>query len=307
MDGFTATPGVVPDRWGGSGDWNRAGLIRTLGRSGLFDVSPRLDPRTRSYDVFHYACNLGPWFPGPNSVLTVHDLMHRRSDRTRTKLMGRFLEQSLKTAGRVVAVSSQTGEELESAFPEVGKKLSVIPHGVRRLPQPEGPWGHLLAFGGAADPRKRTDLMVQIYRHYRETVPEPLPLVVLARAGLTPAQRTDLAAMDARIVDSATADQVDRLLSQAAALLYTTREEGFGLPILEAGEYGTPVVVDASASVTAEVLGRHCVQVSDPSLDGWVEGLRTAIGLGRVAEPLSLPDWGSVADSYRELYRQVSR
>lgn len=306
MTGFAATGGPTPDLWGGSGGWNKMGLARTLLRSGPFDLSPRLDPRSRKYDVVHFACNLGSWVPGPNSVLTVHDLMHRRSTRSRSKMLGRLLERCLVHAGRVVAVSSRTRGEVALAFPGIAHKLSVIPHGLRELAAPKGPWEHILAFGGAADPRKRTDLMVALYCRYQQTTPNALPLVVLARAGLTQSQRSDLGDAGARIVDSASSAEVEKLMGHAAAMLYTTREEGFGLPILEAAEFGTPVVIDASANVSEELLGRHCVRVTDTSLDGWVEGLRTAIGLGRVDNALSLPYWPSVAASYQELYRQVA-
>jgi hypothetical protein len=239
MSGFSGATGTRPVLWRASAGWGGTGMVGTLCRSGLFDLSPEIDPRSRGSDVVHFAGNNGSLFPG-------------------------------------------------------------------RMPAAAGPWEHVLAFGGASDPRKRTDLMVGAYREYAQTTREPLPLVVLARAGLTPGQRTDLDDAGAVIIDDASSTQVDNLLATAAALVYPTTEEGFGLPILEAAEFGTPVVMDASARVAPEVMGDHCVRVVEPGLAAWADGLREAIGRGRVEGALDLPDWVSVAAAYQEIYEQVA-
>jgi glycosyltransferase involved in cell wall biosynthesis len=148
--------------------------------------------------------------------------------------------------------------------------------------------------------------MIAVYREYRAAADDALPLVVLARAGLTLEQRAALDGLDARIVASASGPEVDNLMRGAAAVLYTTTEEGFGLPVLEAGEAGTPVVIDAAAELATEVLGRHCVRVSDTSLRGWATALRRAVAQGPVEAALDLPDWTAVADAYRTIYEDVS-
>jgi glycosyltransferase involved in cell wall biosynthesis len=306
MSGFSGATGTRPVLWRASAGWGGTGMVGTLCRSGLFDLSPEIDPRSRGYDVVHFAGNNGSLFPGRNSVLTVQDLMHRRSKRIRPRMMGALLEKSLLRAGAVVATSSRTLQEVEVAFPQLAGRVRLIPFGLRRMPAAAGPWEHVLAFGGASDPRKRTDLMVGAYREYAQTTREPLPLVVLARAGLTPGQRTDLDDAGAVIIDDASSTQVDNLLATAAALVYPTTEEGFGLPILEAAEFGTPVVMDASARVAPEVMGDHCVRVVEPGLAAWADGLREAIGRGRVEGALNLPDWVSVAAAYQEIYEQVA-
>ena len=303
---FASDPSVAPVLWKGKGDWGPAGLLSTVAHSGPFDVSPRLDPRTRHFDVIHLASNLGSLFPGRASVVTVHDLFHLRG-RRRDLVMGRVLEICLGRASRIVAISGRTRASVEEALPQLVGRVEVIPHGMRRLPAPTGPRRHVLAFGGAADPRKRTDLMVAAYRSYRSSSPDALPLVVLARAGLTPEQRQALAALDARVVPTATAAEVDALMASAAALLYTTTTEGFGLPILEAAELGTPVVIDASAQVADEVVGAHCFQVGSAEPDDWGRRLADAVDHGPVADALDLPDWSSVAGRYAALYREVAR
>lgn len=299
---------VAIELWKAAGEWGPRAKAATLTRSGLFDVSPRFDPRARGFDVVHFASNLASLAPGKSSVVTVYDLLYRRRERAgvRDRVTGAMLERSLTHAGRVVAISDRTRREVEHAIPSMSGRIEVIPPGMRRLRPPPVPRRHILAFGGASDPRKRTDLMVAVYRRYRASTPEPLPLVVLARAGLTSSQQRALAPAGARIVPSATRTEVDALVAGAAALLYPTTEEGLGLPILEAAEAGTPVVIDAAADVATEILGSHCFRVAHGSLDAWVSELRKAVVAAPVAGALDLPDWASVADRYRSLYAEVS-
>lgn len=291
--------------WRGEGGWDRRGRLSTIARSGLFDISPRLDPRLPHVDVVHFACNVGSLVPGTRSVVTVHDLMYRRHRRPRDRVTGVLLGQCLRRAGRVVAVSDRTRADVESAFPHLLARVEVIPHGMRKLPAPAGPREHILAFGGGADPRKRVPLMIEAYREYRTTSPDPLPLVVLSRAGLLADQSGQLRGLGARLVPSATATEVDALMAGAAALLYPTGEEGFGLPILEAAEAATPVVMDARARVAEEVVGPHCVQVEGEGAKDWAEALRRAVSQGPVTASLGLPEWETVAARYVDLYRQV--
>lgn len=304
--GFAAHPEVSLSRWQGSGEWGARGQLSTLARSGPFDISPRLDPRSRNFDALHYVSNVGSIFPGGHSVLTVHDMLYRRNLRPRDRLYGFLLEQSLPRAGRVVSVSSQTASNIERAFPSLAGRVTVIPHGMRRRELPRSDRIHVLAFGGGADPRKRTDLMVAVYREYREIVGDPLPLVVLARAGLTDDQARQLRELGADIIDVATAEQTEHLMATAAALLYPTSSEGFGLPVLEAAEVGTPVVLDAAADIATEVRGRHCVPVGDQGPRAWATALQHAIASGPVPDALDLPDWSAVSGLYLELYREVA-
>lgn len=306
VDGFREHPSVAVSLWRGGGGWDGRGKVATLARSGLFDVSPRLDPRVRGFDAVHFLSNFGSLRPGSNSVLTVHDLLYRRQHRRRDRLLGFLLEQSLPRAGRVVAVSGRTRSELEHAFPHLADKVHVIPHGMRRVPPPDKERTYVLTFGGASDPRKRTDFMVAAYREYQETTDDPLPLTVLARAGLTDRQAHELHGLGARLVSDATGPEVDALFAGAAAVLFPTAVEGFGLPILEAAEVGTPVVMDADADVAAEVVGPHCYRVARLDLRDWADAVRKAVAGGPVFNALALPDWSAVAGQYAELYRAVS-
>jgi glycosyltransferase involved in cell wall biosynthesis len=306
LDGFLAHPSASIAVWRAPGSWGVRGIAATAARSGLFDVSPRLDPRVKPFDAVHFISNIGSLLPGQNSVFTVHDLMHRRTQRSRDRLFSFLLKNSLPRAGRVVAVSGRTATEIEDIFPALKGRVEVIPHGMRRLPLAHQQREHLLAFGGGTDPRKRTDLMIAAYDRYRQTTRDPLPLIILARAGVTTTQTRELQRLGGEVVEAGTSEDVDRFMASAAALIYTTTTEGFGLPILEAAEMSTPVVMDANADVAAEVIGPHCMQVEGPHPTAWASAIRRAVEDGPVDVARFLPDWTVVAAQYLELYREVA-
>jgi len=299
--GLAAHPDISVRHWGGDGS---TAQFDFLAHGGLFDVTPRLDPRVRA-DVVHFASNLCAAFPGRHAVVTVHDLLYRQRGRAQDRLLGALLVHGVRRAERVVAISERTKVELEERLGLRGEVL-VIPHGQRRLARREGLRSHLLAFGGGADPRKRVDLTLSAYAEYRRRCCAPLPLVVLGRAGLTPRQRQRLTDVGGLCRAEASTAEVDDLFASAAALVYPSRAEGFGLPIVEAAEHATPVVLDAQADLASEVRGRHCFEAHGTDPADWADQIDAAVAAGPVPDALDLPTWDEVADQYVDLYRDLA-
>ena len=177
---------------------------------------------------------------------------------------------------------------------------------MRRLQLPPQPRSHVLAFGGGSDPRKRMDLMLAVYREYMRSAPHTLPLMVLTRAGLLKRHADALSSVNGTTVAASTEDDVTRLLASAGALLYTSKAEGFGLPIVEAAEVGTPVVMDGTADIATEAIGSHCFLVRDPNPSAWAATLHRAVEAAPIHHALALPDWSDVADRYAQLYHGLA-
>ena len=71
-------------------------------------------------------------------------------------------------------------------------------------------------------------------------------------------------------------DKKRELLSESAALALVSKEEGFGFPILEAFDFGLPVVA-SDIPVLREIGADACVYVNSDSLEDIARGLETAV------------------------------
>ncbi|HEY7613925.1 MAG TPA: glycosyltransferase family 1 protein [Gemmatimonadales bacterium] len=136
------------------------------------------------------------------------------------------------------------------------------------------------ASGGALTPRKNVALAVEAYGRMRKRAAAagitPPPLVILGigiAERLTPeliAEHTDPAAV--HTPGFVEFDDMPALYSMARALVFPSRYESFGIPIVEAMACGCPVIT-ATTSACPEVAGDAALLV-DPDD---VEGLATAM------------------------------
>ncbi|NBO56227.1 MAG: glycosyltransferase, partial [Actinobacteria bacterium] len=101
------------------------------------------------------------------------------------------------------------------------------------------------------------------------------------------------------------------IYASAEVLCYPSLMEGFGLPILEAMSYGTPVVTSKGSS-TQEVAGNAAVLVDPLDVAGIADGVLQAIrhrselsrlGLARANEMT----WQATATKTAEVYERVVR
>ena len=290
--------------------WTGRGRAETVLKTGALDLSPRLDPRVRHYGVTHYYGNTAPQFPDHTTVVTVHDLMClRRPDRSSRLFQSLLLPglRRIRGAGQVVAISTQTADDIVAAVPNLGGKVTVIPHGRRAYRYSDRDRTHVMMFGGESDPRKRVQLGIEAYRAYADLVGSAaLPLIVAGRAGVSGATVAGSIGSSGCVEfrrnpsDSEVAD----LLAGAACVIYPSAEEGFGLPIVEAGEVGTPVVYERDARIPCEALGSHALAVPGTGSAEWARAVRAAVDMGPVPDALDrLPTWEQTARAYLDLYR----
>ena len=76
------------------------------------------------------------------------------------------------------------------------------------------------------------------------------------------------------------------LISAASALVFPSRYEGFGAPLVEAMVFGTPVVCGGAEAVI-EVAGEAAVIVTEPTAEAWADAVQQAL-----AQPQRLVELG---------------
>ena len=248
--------------------------------------------RRARIDLLHAPAYTAPVGIRTPVVVTIHDVSYERHPEwypyRRDRLRRAFYRASARSAARVVTDSAFSAAEIHAAYGIPLSRIAVVPLGVvpRFAIEPvtaDVPGPFVLHVG---------DL------HVRRNLPVVLDAVVALRrrggpaAGLTlvlaGVDRGLVADLEARaaaggasgalVVLGVVSDaRLDALYREAAALVYPSLYEGFGLPVLEAMARGTPVVATRASSVP-EVLGDAGVLLEPDDAAGWVASLDAIIG-----------------------------
>lgn len=169
----------------------------------------------------------------------------------------------------------------------------------RRLRLPR----HYVLFVGTAQPRKGLDILLKA--HAAADAP---PLVLAGAAGWGPEPACD---DPSRVLRTGYLAEVDlrRVVAGAAALVLPSRDEGFGLPILEALACGIPVIA-TDVPALLEVAGGHAQHVPVGDVDALAAALSTVDSAARDPETsaarrahASEYTWRSCAESTMDAYR----
>ncbi len=75
-------------------------------------------------------------------------------------------------------------------------------------------------------------------------------------------------------IENPTDTDLEQLYGNAAGLLFPSKGEGFGLPIIEAAHYGTPVLC-SDIPVFHEIAGDHAFYLDISSSDALAAGIAT--------------------------------
>ena len=248
----------------------------------LFSL-PRALRRLRP-SLGHFIYVVPPAYRGP-AVVTVQDLsfewdpgLMSRRDRF---MFGTFVPRSARRADRVLAISERTKRDLIEHYGIPERKIVVTPLGVDPTFRPNGATPdrpQYALFVGGIQPRKDPLTAIEALA----LVDGDLRLVLVGdekrggdevraavrRLGLEP--RVEFAGYVEH-------DGLAALYRGAACLVFPSRYEGFGLPVLEAMASGTPVVATTAGAVP-EVAGDAAVLVEPGDPEALAVGIRHALG-----------------------------
>jgi glycosyltransferase involved in cell wall biosynthesis len=282
---------------------------RITGR--FYDYPRWLKSRVNDFDVFHIVdhsyAHLIQSLPAERTVVTCNDVdailpvmpgQNTQFDLSRG--LARRILDGLGRAGRVACISEATKQRLLAFGRVIPERVTVAYLGVHPscspLPDPRwdaeierrlGPTRVELLHVGSTIPRKRIEMLLQIFRGIRDQRPG----VRLLRVGdpLTPEQ--DALARQLGVADAIVQlpflerPELASVYRRAALVLMPSDREGFGLPVVEAMACGTPVLASAIASLI-EVGGPSVAHCDPADLACWISSA-TGLLAEREAEPVA--------------------
>jgi glycosyltransferase involved in cell wall biosynthesis len=243
-------------------------------------------------DVLHAPAYTAPfWSPAP-VVLAIHDISYERNPKwypyRRDPLRRAFYRWSARAADHIVTCSSFSASEIAEMYGLPPGRITVVPLGVSSdfaaadglpcaLPA-EVTTPFLLHVGDIHERRNlavAVNAVLEARRHFGA-----LPALSLVLAG------TDRGAADALSAIAAGGGAPDAVIRLgrveepllhalyrcATALIYPSRYEGFGFPVVEAMACGTPVIASRAASIP-ELTGDAAILVDPDDDKSWTDAV----------------------------------
>jgi len=210
------------------------------------------------------------------SVVTVHDLGYRHFPGAHPPLQRLYLDWSTRFSARaathVIADSQATRRDLARFYGVPAEKVTVVyPGRDERLGRTDpaaararyGLSENYLLHVGTLQPRKNLARLMEAAASLRADWPR-LQLVIAGQPGWQSAPilaQARACASFVKLLDYVPEDDLAGLYSGAAAFVFPSLYEGFGLPVLEAMACGTPVVCSNTSSLP-EVAGQAALLVN---------------------------------------------
>jgi len=237
-----------------------------------------------------------PLVAGMRTVVTIHDLipllLPEYTPSAPFKAYFRLVSAATRHADAVVTDSRHSAADIARCLDVPIKKIHVVPLGVdARYLQPRGadelsllrgrlglPERFILYLGGV-DPRKNVSVLLRALKRLRDSGQHIAPLAMVApRGGRFADPRDEAGALgltegrDALFLDWIAEEDKPALYAAAAAFVYPSRYEGFGLPPLEAMASGTPALC-SNASSLPEVTGDAALLLDPEDDAAWADAL----------------------------------
>lgn len=238
-------------------------------------------------DVFFVPAHVLPFqsrrYRGTKLITTIHDVAFARFPETYSRKERRYqdwaVRTALDTAAYILVPSEWTRQELIALYGAEPEQILVTPlaHDPQRYHlryTHEQQQEVLNRYGiqrpffltvGRLEHKKNTANIIRAFKDLRKQSQVPLQLVLVGEPAYGFDQIAPLLADDGvRHLGWVNDEDLPVLLSASAALIFPTRYEGFGIPVLEAFASGVPVIT-SNYGATREVAGSAAILVDPDS------------------------------------------
>jgi glycosyltransferase involved in cell wall biosynthesis len=254
--------------------WRSKGIVKDLQRDGI--------------ELYHGLSHELPWSitqSGIKSIVTIHDLIFMRYP----KQFGWFnygvylakVKHACKVADKIIAISQKTKDDLIELLNIDPYKIEVVYQGCdvafKALKNDEQKLSVKTKYNlpdkfllnvGTIEERKNLLLIVQALKN----TPQDIPLVVVGKPKKYAEKVNDYIAannLTKRVIflKDIPFDELPVIYQLASIFIYPSRYEGFGIPVLEALNSGTPVIA-ATGSCLEEAGGPDSRYINPDDADG---------------------------------------
>lgn len=208
-------------------------------------------------DVLFVPSHVLPKRYSGKTVLTIHGLEYEQYSLGYSFFQKKYLEWTTsygaKNATRILTPSTETKNLLGQYYGVDQDKIMVIPHGGNALEiekssaiSCEGDSGDYFLFIGSLEPRKNLEVLLKAFVLYKKSGGQK-ELVIVGRSSqffdalldlLMPGSEQKGVDVKGYVSD----EEYVCVLKNASALILPSFAEGFGMPVLDAAQYGVPVI-----------------------------------------------------------------
>jgi len=254
-------------------------------------------------DLLHSLAFVSPWRPPCPAVVTVYDLSFKltpdRFPPAQRLYLSAFTARSCHRARRVIAISESTRSDLVRLFGVPRSKVDVAYPGVSAAfrPLPAEPVAafraehklpeRFILYLGTLEPRKNVDSLLRAFAEVRRadagTGGSGLHLVLAGARGwwyeelfrlIQSLDLTEVVHLPGYVPEA----ELPLWYNAAAAFVYPSSYEGFGLPVAEALACGRPVVTTTVSSLP-EAGGEAALLVPPGDVEALAAGIQRALRL----------------------------
>jgi glycosyltransferase involved in cell wall biosynthesis len=279
----------------------RTNTAQTMDRiiNRVWDYGRWLEPRMADFDLFHIVdhsyAHLVTSLPPGCCLVTCHDvdafagvLPGTKAESTMGRVLAGRLLDGLLAARKIVCGSLATRDALIASGVVPESRIAVVPYGIHpscqptpdrradaeasRLLGPADPGCPELLHVGSTIPRKRIDVLLEVFARVRQR--HPSARLIRVGGDFTRAQKRQLSRLGleshVRVLPFLERHVLASLYRRAALVLQPSEREGFGLPVAEAKACGS-MVVASDLPPLREVGGEGTAYCPVGDVTAWTE------------------------------------